>query len=142
MTAHAKHIRWLIVSVAILMVFAAAGCSAVTQSDRPGSDPQSQSVTSDDANSGTTSGEVAAVIGRVTDSAGNPLDQATVTVPRGSAAVPEMTAITSSDGVYQWNLPTGTFTLEVHKDGYVPALAEVSIAIGDTVTQDFILQAQ
>lgn len=142
MTAHAKHIRWFIASVTILLVFATAGCSAVTQSAQPGADPQSRPVTSDDGSSGATNGNGAVVKGRVTDSAGNPLGEAIVTVPRGSAVVPEIAVITSSDGVYQWDLPAGSFTLEVHKDGYLPDSAEVSVAAGDMITQDYILQKQ
>ncbi len=112
------------------------------QSNQSGADPQSQPVTSDDGNSGSTTSDGAVVTGLVTDASGNPLGEATVTVPRGSVAVPEMAVITSSDGSYQWDLPAGTFTLEVHKDGYATASAEVNIAASELITQDFMLQKQ
>ena len=143
MKAHMKRPGWLIVSVALLVSLLAAGCPAVIQQNKPGTDPQSQPVTSEtDMASGATSSNDGVVIGTVTDPSGRPLAEATVSVPKGTAPVPEMTAITSSDGVYQWSLPAGTFTLEVHKDGYTTAATEVIVAAGETSTQDFVLQPQ
>lgn len=142
MTTHVQRTKRLIVSVVCLVLLVVAGCSAMPQSNQSGADPQSQPVTSDDGNSGSTTSDGAVVTGLVTDASGNPLGEATVTVPRGSVAVPEMAVITSSDGSYQWDLPAGTFTLEVHKDGYATASAEVNIAASESITQDFMLQKQ
>ena len=138
-----KRPGWLIVPVALVVSLLAAGCPAVIRQDQPSTDPQSQPVTSEtDLASDATSSNGGVVLGRVTDPSGHPLAEATVSVPKGTAPVPEMTAITSSDGAYQWDLPAGTFTLEVHKDGYATAAVEVIVSAGETITQDIILQPQ
>lgn len=138
-----KRPRWLIVPVALLVSLLAAGCPAVIRQDQPGSDPQSQPVTSEtDLPIVATSSNRGVVLGRVTDPSGRPLAEAAVTVPKGTAPVPEMAATTSADGAYQWDLPAGTFTLEVHKDGYATTAVEVIVPAGETVTQDFVLQPQ
>lgn len=141
MKAHVKRCRWLTVSTLLLVSFLVAGCLAANQQNQSDADPQSQPVSSDtDLNDSATSRSGGVVVGRVTDPSGSPLAEATVNVSRGTAPVPEMTVITSADGAYQWNLPAGAFTLETHKDGFVTAVVEVTVAVGETITQDIVLQ--
>lgn len=103
----------------------------------------SQPVNSDaDTPGGATSNVGGVVKGRVTDPSGQPLAEATVSVSKGTAPVPEITAITSADGAYQWDLPAGTFTLEARKDGFKTTAVDVSVTAGKTSTQDIVLQPE
>lgn len=91
-----------------------------------------------------TSGEApnGTVAGQVTDLSGNPLAEAVVAVPAGTAAVPEKTAITDDAGRYIWSLPTGTFTIAVFKDGYISQTVQVVVQSQQTSTLNFQLVRQ
>lgn len=129
--------------VVLLVLLVATGCPAVIQQNQPATDPMSQPVSSDDdAAGGAAPGGGGVVSGRVTDPSGQPLVEATVSVSKGTAPVPEITAITSAEGMYQWDLPAGTFTLEAHKDGFQMAAVEVTVIAGETITQDIVLQPE
>lgn len=64
------------------------------------------------------------VRGRVTDSEGNPIVGAAVTVPKGTSPVPEMARLTNDQGEYSWLLDPGIYTIQVNADGYKPAQGE------------------
>lgn len=143
MNVYAKRPRWFVVSVVVLVTFLAAGCPAAIQQNRPAADPMSQPVSSDDdAAGGAIPGDRGVVSGRVTDPSGQPLAEATVVVSKGTAPAPEMAAITTADGFYQWDLPAGTFTLEARKDGFTLAAVDVTVSAGETTVQDIVLQPE
>jgi hypothetical protein len=79
------------------------------------------------------------VRGRVTTAAGEPLAEAVIAVPEGSAAVPDMALLTGLDGSFVLSLPPGTFRVEAHKDGYRPQDARVTLAAGETVSVSLVL---
>lgn len=136
-----KHRLWLALPMGVIVATLLTGC--VVPPAQPAAEAPSTPVTSDtDLTGGTATNLGGAVIGRVIDPAGNPVDEATVSVSKGTAAVPEITAITVLDGSYRWDLPAGTFTLEVHKDGFAPASFEVTVADGETITHDVTLQPE
>lgn len=144
MKVYAKPPRWFVVSVVVLLAsLLATGCPAAIQQNRPATDPMSQPVSSDDdAAGGAAPGGGGVVSGRVTDPSGQPLAEATVSVSKGTAPAPEITAITSADGFYQWDLPAGTFTLEARKDGFQLAAVEVTVSAGEASIQDIVLQPE
>src|SRR5688572_8597414 len=53
----------------------------------------------------------------------------------------EIIAITEVDGRFRLNLPAGPATLAVNYTGYQPATANVIVGAGQTVSQNFDLQA-
>jgi hypothetical protein len=78
--------------------------------------------------------------GKVVDKNGTPVEQAQVIVAAGTAAVPEKVVLTTSEGLYEWNLPDGTFTITVTADDYASVSQDVTIQNGQPVTLDFTLQ--
>lgn len=86
--------------------------------------------------------EPTTIQGLIVDSSNTPLVGARVSVISGSQPVPEIIVLTDQDGKYTWAVPEGTFTLEVHLDGYVPAQGEVTTTAGQVATLNFQLAAE
>jgi iron complex outermembrane recepter protein len=75
------------------------------------------------------------VRGRVVDSAGAPIDHATVTAAGRSVG-------TDPRGEFQLRLPAGRHTIRARALAFVPRSVTVEVAPGATVTQDFVLARQ
>ncbi|MDH4348512.1 MAG: TonB-dependent receptor, partial [Gemmatimonadota bacterium] len=87
------------------------------------------------ASAGALSAQSGIVQGKVTDSAGGVVAGATV-----SAGGTSLQATTSSRGLFTLRgIPAGTRVIRIRAIGFSPAEAEVTIAGGDVVTQDFVL---
>lgn len=82
----------------------------------------------------------ATLSGKVSDTAGNPIAEAQIIVTNGSVPVPEKVVLTTSEGLYEWGLPAGTFTITVNANGYVSASKEITITAGQPSTLDFTLE--
>ncbi len=75
------------------------------------------------------------VSGTVTDTNNSGIADATVTAAAGSSTY---TTTTTAQGVYSLELPDGSYTLTVSKEGYTSSVATVEVN-GSAVTQDFQL---
>lgn len=82
------------------------------------------------------------VAGRVTDAQGNPIANAAVTVPKGTAPVPERAALTNENGEYVWGLPPGTYTIQVNAEGFKMAQAQVNAIADKQTEQNFTLEPE
>ena len=128
--------RGMVIVVGVLSVgLFLAGCRLVRgEKDQP--------VRSDASEPTTIVSQGGEVRGHITDADGKPLAEVGVAVPEGTVAIPERAAITNEAGEYVWPLPAGTFTIAVHKEGYVSQSAKVTVRDGETVTLDFVLVRQ
>ena len=57
------------------------------------------------------------VAGRVVDVRGDPVPDALVTIPEGTAPLPEIALLVDPDGRFRLRLPHGRFTLRAHGGG-------------------------
>ena len=74
--------------------------------------------------------------GRVTDSTGAPVSQASVSLDRGTAR-----ALTNDRGDYSiTRVPAGSYTMRVRRLGYEAAPASVSVIDGQTTRRDFVMR--
>ncbi|WP_246012592.1 carboxypeptidase regulatory-like domain-containing protein [Myceligenerans xiligouense] len=80
------------------------------------------------------------VSGTVADTAGAPLDGATVHL---DGLEKDVTLVTGGDGTYEYwmGVSNNSLTMIVAKDGYVPQVRTGTIVRGQTVTYDFALDA-
>lgn len=71
------------------------------------------------------------IAGEVRDSAGQPIGGARVQFVEGPVALPDISALTSADGLFRVSAPVhGTYRLQCYADGYESATQ--SIEIGDS----------
>lgn len=115
----------------LLVVALTTGCTSTNASD-----PDAVPVTNETPV--VTTPSVSQIVqGRVTDGTGTPVSEAIV-IAEGPGA-PEMAAITNEKGEYFWDLPEGTFTLTVTKDGFSSQSTTIALTVGQTLVQDFVL---
>ncbi len=74
------------------------------------------------------------ISGKVKDAAGDPVQGATVSI-----ASTQSGAITAADGRYRVTVRPGRYEARVRLLGYAAAKDSVTIAAGQTVTKDFVL---
>ncbi len=82
------------------------------------------------------------ITGRVTDSSGEPITDASVAIVESSVPVPEMAIFTDATGTYTWYVEPGTYTIEVYRDGYVSQEGETTVEEGNAAELDFQLEAR
>jgi N-acetylneuraminic acid mutarotase len=83
---------------------------------------------------GAPTGDTGTLAGAVTDlDTGDPIEGATLTI----AGPHDREVATGPDGSYSATLPAGDYTVTASAFGYQEATAEVSVAVGETTTQDF-----
>src|SRR2546428_1601546 len=79
---------------------------------------------------GQTHGSAATLDGRVTDSGGQPIALATVSISELSREV-----FTAPDGAFRFvNVPRGRYTLVVRRPGYAPIVRDLAVAGSGTVS--------
>ena len=106
-----------------------AACGGGDDGDRNGGDAPTGAVTG-------------ALVGRVTDEAGRPVQRAFVeptSLDTPAAAVPEIAVFTDESGRYRWTLEPGRYEVATRADGYRRAVEEVEVRGGTETTLDFTL---
>jgi tetratricopeptide (TPR) repeat protein len=84
-------------------------------------------------------GAQARLRGKVTDSAGNPVAGAAITITTPNLSTLKLSLKTDSKGDYATIIADATmpYDIKVEKEGFVPYEAKKKIAVGDTATMDF-----
>lgn len=77
------------------------------------------------------------VRGKVTDTLGNPIENAVVHVVEASTSYPELGVPTNKNGEYQMSLLSGNFILSAFSDDYYPQDKSVTIIKGQTQILNF-----
>jgi hypothetical protein len=91
----------------------------------------------------TTGSSTGGIEGVVTDTDGTAVAKMRVSIVSGTAAFPEVAAVTSDEGRYSLgSIPAGSFQVGVHdQDGERVPLRDVEVSAGETVTLDFVVPA-
>ncbi len=79
------------------------------------------------------------VRGRVTDEAGQPVLQASVSRDSSDGRVAQSANVTGADGRYFLPLPPGTWRVSIAKSGFRTAALEIEVVEGEQVEQDVVL---
>ena len=89
------------------------------------------------------SGNVEGIVGRITDTRGQPIVGALVQ-PRSlddpSPPIPEIAIVSDDNGRYTWQLSPGSYELSVSADGYRGMTKLTKVKAGQAATLDFTLE--
>ena len=86
-------------------------------------------------------GQASLVSGVVRDPGGKPVSDARVYFTAGPVALPDIAALTDSNGAYSLSVPAaGTYSIECVADGFAPESATVAVASGQKVGHDFLMK--
>ena len=132
------------VGLLTLGLVASAGCAGGEQAVGAGSEPTSGGVTAGPAQTQPPElAEGTGVRGRVTDTSGEPIELATITVALGVEATgpARMDAnVTDADGRYFLPLPPGPAEVTISAHRQQPATLSLTVPEGDPLVRDVVLE--
>jgi hypothetical protein len=133
-----------VVGLLTLGLVASAGCAGGEQAVGTGSEPTSGGVTAGPAQTQPPElAEGTGVRGRVTDTSGEPIELATITVALGVEATgpARMDAnVTDADGRYFLPLPPGPAEVTISAHRQQPATLSLTVPEGDPLVRDVVLE--
>ena len=121
---------WMVAFVAFILL-ASSGCS-YSNEDSPVTSTGQVGI-----------GSVEGIVGRITDTRGQPIVGALVQ-PRSlddpSPPIPEIAIVSDDNGRYTWQLSPGSYELSVSADGYRGMTKLTKVKAGQAATLDFTLE--